>query len=80
MQHRFMRSFVSILASSLLATAALAQDGKDLVFPIGEDSRFHWEDLDKWNGGGASFTTGCCLLKSSAIARGSPKLKPMLSF
>jgi len=49
MQHRSFRSFVTVVASSvLLTTAAFAQDGKDLVFPIGEDSRFHWEDLDKF--------------------------------
>ena len=33
-------------ALSLLAAGAVqAQDGSNLVYPIGEDSRFHWGDL-----------------------------------
>lgn len=40
---------VGAVALSLLAAAAAqAQDGKDLIYPIGEDSRFHWSDLDRF--------------------------------
>jgi hypothetical protein len=40
------RWFLTIALAALVAGAAFAQDGQDLLFPIGEDNRFHWEDLD----------------------------------
>jgi len=38
----------AVALSLLAATAAQAQDGKDLIYPIGGDSRFHWSDLDRF--------------------------------
>ena len=41
-----MLSLLLMLALGILFTApTLAQDGQDLKFPIGEDARFHWDDL-----------------------------------
>lgn len=38
----------AVALSLLAATAAQAQDGQDLKYPIGEDPRFHWSDLDRF--------------------------------
>ena len=36
-------------ALSLLAAGAVqAQDGSNLIYPVGDDSRFHWSDLDRF--------------------------------
>lgn len=38
--------FVLLISMTVvLIPSAAAQDGSNLVFPIGEDGRFHWEDL-----------------------------------
>lgn len=38
---------ILVLLLALMATMPVAaQDGGDLVFPVGEDGRFHWDNLD----------------------------------
>ncbi len=38
----------AVALSLLTATAIQAQDGQNLIYPVGEDSRFHWSDLDRF--------------------------------
>lgn len=45
MKGRFVLQAGAVMASMLLAFSASAQDGTNLKFPIGQDSRFHWDDL-----------------------------------
>jgi alpha-glucoside transport system substrate-binding protein len=40
------RLLLSLLTLGLFAAPAVAQD---LVYPIGEDARFHWDDLERFN-------------------------------
>ncbi len=45
MRQRVLHLGFLLLMAALLAVPAAAQDGLDLIFPIGEDARFHWDDL-----------------------------------
>ena len=38
----------AVALSLLTATTIQAQDGQNLIYPVGEDSRFHWSDLDRF--------------------------------
>lgn len=41
-------TMASVLALSVASGAAFAQSADDIVFPIGEDPRFNWESLDRF--------------------------------